>query len=72
MVCRSKCEIQTIKLLEETIGEKRCKLDLGDSFVLWYCYLFVHFLDKTPKARLIIKENNSMVINFYDITKEIF
>ena len=71
MVCRSKCEMQTIKLLEETIGEKHCKPDLGDSFVLWYCYLFVQFLDKTPKARFI-KENNSMVINVYDITKEIF
>ena len=63
--------MQTIKLLEETTGEKHCKLDLGDSFVLWYCYLFVQFLDKTPKARFI-KENNSMVINVYDISKEIF
>lgn len=70
MVCRPKCEMQTIKLLEETIGEKFCKLDFGDSFVLWCYYLFVWFLDKTPKARFI-KENNSTV-NFYDITEEIF
>lgn len=62
--------MQTIKLLEETIGEKFCKLDFGDSFVLWCYYLFVWFLDKTLKARFI-KENNSTV-NFYDITEEIF
>lgn len=62
--------MQTIKLLEETIGEKFCKLDFGDSSVLWCYYLFVWFSDKTAKARFI-KENNSTV-NFYDITEEIF
>ena len=62
--------MQNYKTPRRNYRRKLCKLDFGDSFVLWYCYLFVWFLNKTPKARFM-KENNSTV-NFYDITEDIF